>query len=79
MAYVTYSEGFRSGGFNGRAIRAKITPALMTPSQLRAGRQGPSSPLFDNRFQLNLAAFTVKYDDKQEDIVKPGDRWAGHI
>ena len=29
--------------------------------------------MFDNKFQLNLAAFTVKYEDKQEDIVKPGE------
>jgi iron complex outermembrane receptor protein len=33
---------------------------------------GAKFTLFDNRFQLNLAAFTIEYNDKQEDIVKPG-------
>ena len=72
MAYVTYSEGFRSGGFNGRAS----APGQYGPLRSRISEElgsGRKFTMFDNRFQLNLAAFTVKYDDKQEDIVKPGE------
>ena len=71
MAYVTYSEGFRSGGFNGRATAPGNTGPY-DPESVKSWEAGAKFMLFDNRFQVNLAAFTIKYDDKQEDIVKPG-------
>ncbi len=72
MAYVTYSEGFRSGGFNGRATAPGNTGPY-DPESVKSWEAGAKFTMFDNRFQLNVAAFTVKYDDKQEDIVKPGE------
>ena len=72
MAYVTYSEGFRSGGFNGRATAPGNTGPY-DPESVKSWEAGAKFTLADNRFQVNLAAFTVKYDDKQEDIVKPGE------
>jgi iron complex outermembrane receptor protein len=72
MAYVTYSEGFRSGGFNGRASAPDNTGPY-DPESVKSWEAGAKFTMFDNRFQLNLAAFTVKYEDKQEDIVKPGE------
>ena len=72
MAYVTYSEGFRSGGFNGRATAPGNTGPY-DPESVKSWEAGAKFTMFDNKFQLNLAAFTVKYDDKQEDIVKPGE------
>ena len=72
MAYLTYSEGFRSGGFNGRATAPGNTGPY-DPESVKSWEAGAKFTMFDNRFQLNLAAFTVKYDDKQEDIVKPGE------
>lgn len=71
MAYVTYSEGFRSGGFNGRATAPSNTGPY-DPESVKSWEAGAKFTMLDNRFQLNLAAFTIKYDDKQEDIVKPG-------
>lgn len=71
MAYVTYSEGFRSGGFNGRATAPDNTGPY-DPESVESWEIGGKLMFLDNRLQLNLAAFTVKYDDKQEDIVKPG-------
>ena len=72
MAYVTYSEGFRSGGFNGRATAPDNTGPY-DPESVESWEVGAKFTMFDNRFQLNLAAFTVEYDQKQEDIVKPGE------
>lgn len=72
MAYVTYSEGFRSGGFNGRATAPGNTGPY-DPESVESWEVGAKFTMFDNRFQLNLAAFTVEYDQKQEDIVKPGE------
>lgn len=71
MAYVTYSEGFRSGGFNGRATAPDNTGPY-DPESVKSWEAGAKFTLFENRFQLNVAAFTIKYDEKQEDIVKPG-------
>ena len=71
MAYVTYSEGFRSGGFNGRATAPGNTGPY-EPESVESWEAGAKFTMFDNRFQLNLAAFTIEYNDKQEDIVKPG-------
>ena len=71
MAYVTYSEGFRSGGFNGRATAPDNTGPY-NPESVKSWEAGAKFILFDNRVQLNVAAFSIKYDDKQEDIVKPG-------
>ena len=71
MAYVTYSEGFRSGGFNGRAVAPSNTGPY-DPESVESWEAGAKFTLFDNRFQLNVAAFTIEYNDKQEDIVKPG-------
>ena len=71
MAYVTYSEGFRSGGFNGRGTSPYDTGPY-DPETVESWEAGAKFTLFDNRFQLNVAAFTIEYNDKQEDIVKPG-------
>ena len=71
MAYVTYSEGFRSGGFNGRATAPNNTGPY-DPESVKSWEAGTKLTLMDNRFQINLAAFSLKYDDKQETIVKPG-------
>jgi iron complex outermembrane receptor protein len=71
MAYVTYSEGFRSGGFNGRATAPGNTGPY-DPESVESWEAGAKITMFYNRFQLNLAAFTIEYNDKQEDIVKPG-------
>ena len=53
MAYVTYSEGFRSGGFNGRATAPGNTGPY-DPETVESWEIGAKFTMFDNRFQLNL-------------------------
>ena len=71
MAYVTYSEGFRSGGFNGRATAPNNTGPY-DPEGVKSWEAGAKLTLMDNRFQVNLAVFSLEYENKQETIVKPG-------
>ncbi len=72
MVYLTYSEGFRSGGYNGRASApGNIGP--YDPESVEAWELGFKSSWMDNRVTLNGSIFDVSYDDKQEDIVKPGE------
>ena len=65
MAYATYSEGFKSGGLNGRNILfnadAEVTP--FDPEQAQTFELGIKSNWLDNRLTLNGAYFNTKYDD----------------
>ena len=71
MAYVTYSEEFRLGGFNGRAT-APYNTGPYDPEGVESWEAAANLTLADNRFQVNLAVFSLKYDNKQETIFKPG-------
>ena len=70
LTYITYSEGFRSGGFNGRNQNlANIGP--FDPEFVDNWEIGMKSDFLDQTLRLNLAAFYNEYDDKQEEIIEP--------
>ena len=70
LAYVSYSEGFRSGGFNGRNQRPEnIGP--FDPEFVDNYEIGMKGDFLDNTVRLNLAAFYSDYSDKQEEIIEP--------
>ena len=72
LFYATYSEGFRSGGFNGR----NYTPDDIGPydpefvDQYELGMKGDFA---DNTLRINLAAFYTDYSDKQEEVIQADD------
>ena len=64
MAYARYSQGFKSGGYNGRAN----TPAESTeyrPETADSYEIGVKSSAWDNRVRFNIAVFQTKYEDFQ--------------
>lgn len=63
MGYVSYSRGFKSGGFNS----APVNPAeeAVSPEIIDSFEAGVKSELFDRRLRLNMAAFLYKYRDIQ--------------
>ncbi len=64
MGYVTWSKGFRAGGYNGRA--ASYTSAGPYASEtVESFEAGVKSELFDRRLRLNGAAFSSKYSNMQ--------------
>ncbi|MCL2915508.1 TonB-dependent receptor [Shewanella corallii] len=68
MSYISYSQGFRSGGWVGRAAVADgIGP--YDPEVLDNYEIGLRSEWFENSFRLNLTAFYMDYKDKQEDYT----------
>ena len=71
MAYITYSEGFRSGGFNGRATSIETTGPYK-PESVAQWELGTKLTMLENTLHLNFSVFTIAYDDKQEDIIKLG-------
>ncbi|OYU35121.1 TonB-dependent receptor [Novosphingobium sp. PASSN1] len=69
MLYASWSRGFRSGGFNGRATSAtSIGP--YNPEKVDSYEAGIKSDLFGGKLRVNPTAFWVNYNNKQEDIIR---------
>ena len=71
MVYASYSEGFRSGGFNGRATGAN-NAGPYDPESVKSIEVGFKSIWADNTLQINGAIFSVDYTGKQEEVILPG-------
>jgi len=65
FTYVTYSEGYRSGGFPGRVTFYVDPLPNYDPEYAKTTEVGIKSDLFENRLRVNLAAFNNKYVDMQ--------------
>ena len=68
MAYASWSRGFRSGGFNGRAT----TPSSIgpyDPETVDSYELGLRSSLFENRLVFNATLFRSEYQDKHESEI----------
>ncbi|MEM0954915.1 MAG: TonB-dependent receptor [Pseudomonadota bacterium] len=70
MFYASFSQGFRSGGFNGR----NFTPDSIGPfdpefvDQYELGMKGD---FLDRTLRWNANVFYTDYDDKQEEVIIP--------
>ncbi len=64
LLYAAYSTGFRSGGFNsGQAVESVRT---FLPEEVKAVEVGSKNRFVDNTLQVNVAAFSNKYTNLQE-------------
>lgn len=63
--YGSYSQGYRSGGFNGEATRRELVASPYKPEINSAFELGLKSQVFDRRLQFNAAAFYEKQTNKQ--------------
>jgi iron complex outermembrane receptor protein len=64
LLYASWSEGFRSGGFNGRPLGNGDFLAY-EPETLRTLEVGVKSEWLEERLRFNGALFTSRYDDIQ--------------
>ncbi len=78
MVYLSYSEGFRSGGFSIRAAVPTGTPpaeaaarAAFDPEDAFQYEIGIKNELFDRKVQLNLSYFYLERDDGQFSSIIP--------
>lgn len=69
MIYGTFSQGFRSGGFNGRPLGA-VDLDPFDEEINNSYELGIKADLLDNSLRLNLAGFYSKYDDIQLTAVR---------
>lgn len=68
--YFTYSQGYKSGGYNEQAMSA--TSALPFEEETADSFElGFKSETSDRMLRLNVAAFYTKYNDLQRDAVVP--------
>ncbi len=68
--YFTYSQGYKSGGYNEQLMSA--TSALPFKAETADSFElGFKTETADRRLRVNVAAFYVKYNDLQRDAVVP--------
>ncbi|MDX9873750.1 MAG: TonB-dependent receptor [Spongiibacteraceae bacterium] len=76
MVYASYTEGFRSGGFNPRPTTERHVTGF-GPETVQSYEIGTKSEWFERRLRANAAIFYSEYDDLQmnaagEDPLNPG-------
>jgi iron complex outermembrane receptor protein len=71
LQYVTWSKGFKSGGFDNRATRLDLATRPFAPENVDAYETGLKTELFDHRARLNLAVFYNDYQDLQVSYSDP--------
>jgi len=72
MTYFTWSEGFKSGGFDQRfaaprfdAVTGEQRPTRFTPETVSSFEVGLKSQWLDNKVRINAAGFITRYKDLQ--------------
>ncbi len=69
LVYASYSTGFRSGGFNGRANSVNQDFLDIDSEELTTYEAGFKSQFFESRLQLNGAVYFSIYEDIQRPIL----------
>ncbi len=67
MLYVSYAEGFKSGGFDmrGNALTNPNVAQGYDPETVETWEVGIKSQFLDNRLRLNFTVFEMDYEDMQ--------------
>jgi iron complex outermembrane receptor protein len=71
LQYVSYSKGFKSGGFDNRATRLDLATLPFAPEDVTTYETGLKTQLLENRLRANLAAFYNDYQDLQVSFYDP--------
>ncbi len=69
MTYVTYSEGFKSGGFTQRVFPPLPAVPSFEPEFVRSYEIGAKLTALEDRLRLNGAVFYTDYDDLQVQVL----------
>lgn len=77
MAYFTYSQGYRSGGFNGRVDSQDAARIPYDPETVDNYELGFKSESSDGTLRFNGTLFYMDYEDKQEEIGLPSTGGTG--
>ncbi|MBI1179902.1 MAG: TonB-dependent receptor [Alphaproteobacteria bacterium] len=69
MFYVSFSEGWHSGGYFGVNQNVSDFNRVYQPEKSKAYEVGMKGQFFDNRVQLNIDAFRNDFKNKQESAI----------
>jgi iron complex outermembrane receptor protein len=69
MAFITYNEGYRSGGIQFATPFPEIAEKTLNKETVTAWEAGIKSRWFDDRVQLNSSIFTYEYKDMQRNGI----------
>ncbi|GAB2188555.1 TonB-dependent receptor [Sessilibacter sp. MAH2] len=84
LGYVSYSHGFKSGGFDMRG-NARLNPDTVNgydPEIVDTYEVGVKSEFFDGRLRVNAAAYYTDYDDLQTTVqsaTSSGDTFVSEV
>jgi iron complex outermembrane receptor protein len=70
LLYASFSRGFRSGGFNGRAA-SPTSLGPYEPETVDSFEIGLKSDWLDQRLRTNFAVYHTNYKNAQEEVVQP--------
>ena len=70
LLFLTYNEGYKSGGVQFTAINEAIAQQLFDPEELSAYELGVKTQLLDDTLRVNASAFLYEYDDLQVQRVE---------
>lgn len=82
MAYVTWSEGYKSGGYNGLAGQELATRTAFEPETATNIEVGLKSQFWDDRVRLNLSAYHMSFENLQlrrRLLLDPNDQTSNTI
>ena len=67
MAYLTWSKGYRSGGYNGLPVASLLAETMVpfNPEKVSSWEVGLKGTFLDRRLSINLAVFDMDYTDMQ--------------
>jgi iron complex outermembrane receptor protein len=71
LNYLTWSRGFKSGGFDNRATRLDLATLPFTPEKVSTYEGGLKATLFGRALRSNLAVFYNDYKDLQVSFYDP--------
>ncbi len=69
LVYASYSQAFRSGGFNQASVN--LADFVFDEERIRSGEIGVKSDWFNNRIRLNANVFASFVDDQQFTFINP--------
>jgi iron complex outermembrane recepter protein len=72
MLYGSWSNGFKSGGFNGLAANRSAAVTPFEPETVTSYELGMKADLLDKRLRLNASAFFMDYVDLQNFFIATG-------
>jgi iron complex outermembrane recepter protein len=70
LLYASFSRGFRSGGFNGRAA-SPTSLGPYEPETVDSFEIGLKADWLDQRLRTNFAIYHTNYKNAQEEVVQP--------